>query len=218
MEKTITVKGTGRISVQPDLTIVSLTLKSIDTDYEKAMQNAAEKLSALQSALNDIGFAKEDLKTANFSVKTEHKSVRNRFGDYESVFNGYSCVQRLKLEFDFDTKMLSKVLSAIATCISEPQLNVEFSVKDKTAVNDALLESAAINAKKKAEILAKASGVVLGELIRIDYNWSEIDIYSGTGCEMEDDLVRCFSKPMEVDITPEDLEVSDSATFVWAIK
>ena len=61
MEKTITVKGTGRISVQPDLTIVSLTLKSFNKDYEKAMQNASEKLSALQNALNDIGFAKEDL-------------------------------------------------------------------------------------------------------------------------------------------------------------
>ena len=215
MEKTITVKGTGRISVQPDLTIVSLTLKSLNKDYEKAMQNASEKLSALQNALNDIGFAKEDLKTANFSVDTERKSIRNKFGDYEYVFNGYSCVQVLKLEFDFDTKMLSKVLSAIATCISEPQLNVKFSVKDKTAVNDALLESAAMNAKKKAEILTKASGVTLGELIRIDYNWSEIDIYSGTGYEMESDFL---GKPMEVDITPENIEVGDSATFVWAIK
>ena len=38
MEKTITVKGTGNISVTPDLMIVSLTLKSIDKIYDKAME------------------------------------------------------------------------------------------------------------------------------------------------------------------------------------
>lgn len=120
MEKTITVKGTGSVSVQPDLTIVSLTLKSLDKDYEKAMQYASEKLSALQSALENIGFAKDDLKTTSFNVNTEYESVRDKNGNYKSVFEGYACVQGLKLEFDFDTKVLSKVLSAIAACISEP--------------------------------------------------------------------------------------------------
>ena len=113
MEKTITVKGTGNISVQPDLTIVCITLKSFDKDYEKAMQYASEKLSALQNALSSIGFDKDDLKTTNFNVNTEYESIRDKSGNYKSVFEGYSCVQGLKLEFDFDTKVLSKVLSAI---------------------------------------------------------------------------------------------------------
>ena len=37
----------------------------------------------------------------------------------------------LKLEFDFDSQRLSKVLGAIAVCIAEPELNVQFTVKDK---------------------------------------------------------------------------------------
>lgn len=216
MEKTITVKGTGSVSVQPDLTIVSLTLKSLDKDYEKAMQYASEKLSALQSALENIGFAKDDLKTTSFNVNTEYESVRDKNGNYKSVFEGYACVQGLKLEFDFDTKVLSKVLSAIAACISEPQLNIRFSVKDKAAVNDALLESAAANAKKKAEVLTKASGVTLGELISINYNWAELDIYSDTRYEMEEKCM-CAPSSINMDIPPDDIEVGDSATFVWSI-
>lgn len=66
---------------------------------------------------------------------------------------------------------LSLALSAIAGCLSHPQLSVAFTVKDATAINEAMLRSAAANAKKKAEILCEASGVTMGDLIAIDYNW-----------------------------------------------
>ena len=41
MDRTITVKGTGNVSVKPDLTIISFTLKSIDKNYDKAMEDAS---------------------------------------------------------------------------------------------------------------------------------------------------------------------------------
>ena len=71
MERTITVKGTGSLSISPDMTVVSLTVKSTDKEYDKAMQQAGEKLSALQGALAGIGFEKSSLKTSNFNVNTE---------------------------------------------------------------------------------------------------------------------------------------------------
>ena len=33
---------------------------------------------------------------------------------------------------------------------------------------------------KKAEILCEAASVTMGDLIAIDYNWGELDIYSHT--------------------------------------
>lgn len=216
MEKTITVKGTGNISVTPDLTIVSLTLKSVDKNYDKAMETASKKLTDLQKAITAIGFEKTAIKTTRYNVTTEYDSIRDKSGNYQTIFVGYACVQGLKIEFDFDTKVLSKVLSAIAGCISEPELNIRFSVKDKAAVNDALLESAVANAKKKAEILTKASGVKLGELLAINYSWAELDIYSDTCYEMEEKCM-CAPNAIDMDITPDDIEVGDSATFIWAI-
>ena len=44
-------------------------------------------------------------------------------------------------------------------------------MKDATAINEEMLRSATANAKKKAEILCEASGVTMGDLIAIDYNW-----------------------------------------------
>lgn len=85
-------------------------------------------------------------------------------------------------------------------------------------VNAALLENACVNAKAKAGILAKASGVTLGDLISIDYNWGELHLFSQTQYDMEDDCMRMASAaPTSIEIEPDDIDISDSVTFVWEI-
>ena len=96
---------------------------------------------------------------------------------------------------------------------------MQFTVKDKGAVDAALLQSACANAKAKAEILTKASGVTLGELVSIDYNWGELHLYSPTHYEMEADcLMKICAAPTAMDIEPDDIDISDSVTFVWETK
>ena len=125
---------------------------------------------------------------------------------------------RLKISFDFDTKVLSKALGTIAGCIAEPELSISFTVKEPSAVNEALLKSATINAKKKAEILCEASGAKLGELVNIDYNWGELNIYSRTSYDMEMDCLKtCAPAPRSIDIEPDDIDATDTVTFVWQI-
>ena len=219
MNRTITIKGIGKLSLKPDLTVVSLTLKTVRAGYDKAMDKAAKHLEQLRSAIAEIGFTKDDLKTTSFDVGTEYENERDKNGNYKQIFVGYQVTHGLKLEFDFDSQRPSKVLGAIAVCIAEPELNVQFTVKDKEAVDAALLDSACANAKAKAEILTKASGVTLGELVSIDYNWSELHLYSLTHYEMDPPcMARASAAPTAMDIEPDDIDVSDSVTFVWEIR
>lgn len=213
MERTVTVKGTGSLKLKPDLTVIRFELVTVDKSYDKAMRDSSDKLDELRQTLRGIGFSKDDLMTAGFNVRTKSRSRRDKNGDYVSVFEGYCCVHSLKLSFDFDSERLARVLSAITGCIAEPDLNIGFTVKDKNAVNEALLESAARNARKKAEILTKASGVELGELITISYNCEEFEFTSPTIYEN----AVCADKCAFADIEPDDIDVSDTATFVWSI-
>lgn len=218
MNKTITIKGIGKLSLKPDQVVVLLTLKATDKNYDKAMNTAAKHLEQLRGALVGIGFTKDDLKTTNFNVGTEYESERDKNGNYKRIFIGYSVTHKLKLEFDFDSQRLSQTLGAIAACIAEPELNVQFTVKDKESVNAALLENACVNAKANAGILAKASGVTLGDLISIDYNWGELHLFSPTQYDMEDACMRLSSAaPTSIEIEPDDIDISDSVTFVWEI-
>lgn len=217
MARTITVKGIGKVSARPDFVVLSMTLQSNHIDYDKAMEMAASHIQHLNETLAAIGFEKGSVKTTNFNVRTDYDRVKDRNGNYKSVFNGYEVTHNLKLSFDFDMGRLSQALAAIAGCLSHPQLSVAFTVKDATAINEEMLRSATVNAKRKAEILCEASGVTMGDLIAIDYNWGELDIYSHTRYDCCEDAML-MAAPTSIDIDPDDIDVSDTATFVWEIK
>ncbi|MCD7818757.1 MAG: SIMPL domain-containing protein [Lachnospiraceae bacterium] len=218
MARIITVKGIGKVSARPDYVVISMSLHSKNKNYDRAMELASQNIQHLTETICAIGFQESDLKTADFSVRTEYKNVRDNSGTSTRSFNGYVVDHDLKLEFDFDTKKLSQALSAIAGCLSDPDLSIRFTVKDATAVNEEMLRSAAINARWKAEILCDASGVELGQLLSIDYNWGELDIYSHTGYMVAEECMPYGAAPRGIDIEPDDIDVSDTATFVWEIK
>lgn len=219
MPRTITVKGMGRVTTAPDYVVISMSLEAHERDYEATMELAAKKIEQLNASLEEIGFEKKSVKTTNFNVRTDYERERDRNGNYKSVFNGYICSHRLKVEFDFDTKRLAQTLYAISRCLAQPELSISFTVKDPSAVNKELLKSATINAKEKAQILCEASGVELGQLLTIDYNWGELNIVSHTDYMLEE---KCMAMPVgglaDMDIEPDDIDVSDTATFVWEIK
>ena len=218
MARTITVKGIGKVSAKPDQVVLSMTLESKHKDYDKAMGMAASHIQHLNETLYSIGFDKGSLKTTSFNVQTDYGRVKDRYDNYESVFRGYEVTHHLKLAFDFDMDRLSQALAAIAGCLSHPQLSIAFTVKDATAINEEMLRSATINAKRKAEILCEASGVTMGDLIAIDYNWGELDIYSHTRYDCCEEAIAPMAVGATIDIDPEDIDVSDTATFVWEIK
>lgn len=216
--KTITVKGTGSVTVRPDYVVLSMALETKNLDYESAMREAADRIEQINKSLSSIGFEKESVKTTDFNVRTDYESKKDRNGNYYQVFNGYVVNHRLKIAFDFDTKLLSRVLGAVASCVAEPELSISFTVKEPSAVNEAILKSAAENAKRKAEILCAASGTKLGELVKIDYNWGELNIYSRTDYDMESDCLKaCALAPYSLDIEPDDIAATDTVTFVWQI-
>lgn len=216
MARTITVKGIGKVSAKPDYVVLPMTLESKYKDYNKAMDMAANHIQHLNETLFSIGFEKGSVKTTNFNVCTDYDRVKDRNGNYQSVFCGYEVTHNLKLAFDFDMGKLSQALSDIASCLSRPQLSVAFTVKNVTTINEEMLRFATANAKKKAEILWEASRVTMGDLIAIDYNWGELDIYSHTRYDCCEDAMPLMAK--SIDIDPDDIDVSDTATFVWEIK
>ena len=155
-----------------------------------------------------------------FDVQTRYENVKDRQGNYKREFAGYACSYRLKLAFDFDSKQLAKVISAVADCGAKPELSIAFTVRNPSAVSEKLLISATENARAKAEILCKASGSTLGQLLNIDYNWGELNVYSRTSYEVEDctQPLMSMSKCAAPEIEPVDIDVTDTVAFTWEIQ
>lgn len=214
--RTITVKGIGAVSVKPDLIVLRLSMETAEYEYDAAMKAAAEKIDFLNKALEAAGFEKKSAKTADFRVRADYDRLNDGKGNYTSVFMGYKCRHELKIEFDFDTKRLAKALSEISKCIAKPEISIDFTVKDSSAVSGELLKAAVKNAREKAEILCAASGAKLGELLSIDYNWGELHLYSATDYDVEDKCMMLGAAD-DMDIEPEEIKARDTATFAWEI-
>lgn len=214
--RTITVKGIGAVSVKPDLIVLRLSMETAEYEYDAAMKAAAEKIDFLNKALEAAGFEKKSAKTADFRVRADYDRLNDGKGNYTSVFMGYKCRHELKIEFDFDTKRLAKALSEISKCIAKPEISIDFTVKDSSAVSGELLKAAAKNAREKAEILCAASGAKLGELLSIDYNWGELHLYSATDYDVEGKCMMLGAAD-DMDIEPEEIKTRDTATFAWEI-
>ena len=214
MERTITVKGVGSASAKPDQVQITLTLHAKSPVYEKAVEMAAIQLDAITASLMPCGISKGDVKTTRFGADAEYGQKKDSHGNDTRVFTGYRCEHRLVLAFGFDTQVLAQVLNALAGCKAHPELSIQFTVKDPNALKKDVLAAAAADAGEKAEILAKASGVRLGELQRIDYSWSEISLYSDTEYSVPTGAMAC---ERAMDLEPDDVRLNDAVTFVWAI-
>jgi uncharacterized protein YggE len=211
MERTVTIRGTGHFKGAPDAVCVSFSIVSRNSEYAEAMKLSASRQKKLIKALGQANFKAKDLKTTDFSVRTETKEL-DRYGVKKYVFDCYAITQKFKLSFDIDHKRLGVVLKAISESTADPNLSISFYIKDENIVRDALFASAAENARKSAEVLCKSSGAKLGDLITISYDWSELDIYSGG--RYSPDAFACSEAP---GIHPDDVHVSESVRFVWKI-
>ncbi len=216
MERTITVRGIGTASVKPDYIAVTLNIVSTDLEYTKSVENANKRIELLQKAVISSGFAKEDLKTLSFNVRTNYEGETDENGRYHNVFAGYVCRYTLKLSFDMDAKRLADTLTAISDSGANAEFSIQFTLKNSEIISEELLKSATENARRKAEILCEASGAKLGTLLKIDYDWTDINVFSASAYTMERErgIVAAGAVP---EFEPEDIKSRDSAAFVWEI-
>ena len=213
----IVVKGIGNAAAIPDIIKLSINIEVNNSDYEKVMSQSSEMLDNLKAAVMSAGHDAKDLKTIRFNIDAKYKKYREQTGQIQRL-TGYTCYHYLELEFSLDMQLLGATLGAIADCRAKPRFSIRFSVKDPGIVTERLLENAVENAKRKAEILAKSASVTLGAIQRIDHSWSEHQFYSPTNYLLCENTIPKYAESMALDIVPEEIDLSDTVTVVWAIE
>ena len=220
MEKTIRVTGTGKVSIKPNITIINLDFSNVLPTYEDALKASTVDVSAVKDAIAKAGIDRDTLKTTSFSVDAHYESYRDEKGNYKSKFNGYEYHQSLRFKFDIDNKLLGRVLYLLSTIDVEPRFRIGYGVKNAEDAKNELLGNAITDAKKKAEIISKAAGVELDEIVDINYSWIDIE-FNSRSYDLQPEVMMCNSvldAGYDIDIEPDDIEKSDNVTLVFKIK
>ena len=220
--RTIRVTGKGRLKVKPDTTRITISLEGTWPEYGETLRHSSQDTERLKDVLSAFGFERSDLKTLNFNVETEYESYKDK-GTYKQRLIGYRFTHMMKVEFPSDNDRLGKVLYALANCPLKPEFRLSYTVSDPEAAKNDLLGKAVTDAKEKASVLTQAAGVTLKDIQSIDYSWGEIDFEYRPMNRMlmaDEYLARPMaaeSPSYDMDIEPDDIEVSDTVTVLWEI-
>lgn len=163
-ERFITIQGFGSISAVPDKATLS---GGVTTDAETAADALASNsaaLNAVLAALKDAGVEAKDIQTSNFSVQP-------RYGDYSKSapsglpkIEGYQVSNTVSVRVN-DLERLGPLLDTMVTSGANTINGISFEVTGSNEKRDAAREAAVADARRKAELFAKASGVKLGRVM-----------------------------------------------------
>ncbi len=220
--RTIKVTGKSQMKVKPDMTRITIFLEGICKEYGETLCKSAQDTDNLREIFSKFGFEREELKTISFNVDTEYESS-GEYGSYKKSFIGYKFRHTIKVEFESDNERLGKIMYALANCLMKTKFRISYTVKEPEAVKNELLSKAIRNAKEKAEVLTSASGVSLKDIQNIEYSWGKIDfefmsISSAYLYEEENKYnMKNNSDSYDIDIEPDNINVSDTVTIIWEI-
>lgn len=220
--RTIRVTGKGQIKLKPNMTRISITLEGTYPEYSETLRHSSEDTEAIKDLLTEYGFERSDLKTLDFSVDTEFESYKEH-GAYKQRFIGYKYHHLMKVEFDSDNERFGRVLYALANSQLRPEFRISYTIKDQETAKNQLLGKAVSDAMEKADALARAARVVLKDIQSIDYSWGHINFEVHPMNRMlvaEEGLAlpMAASGTYDMDIEPDDIEVSDTVTLLWEIE
>jgi len=164
---TITVGGSGSISVVPDRASFDFTVETRGATAALALGRNAAETTAVVGALKAAGVADSDLQTSQVSLSPQTSEDGTRV-------LGYVASNTLTAETSIARAgaLVDAAVGAGATGVSGPSL----SRSDEQALTDEALKDAVANAHEKAAALASAAGLTLGKAKTIVEGESEAPI------------------------------------------
>lgn len=159
----IVVIGEGSISAAPDYAEVNGGVTTRAKSVKEATDANSKLMAAITSALQDAGIAGKDIQTSRFSIQPVYTPADPH---NESKLAGYSVSNQVNVTIR-DISKAGDILDRLATAGVTNVGNIEFLHSDPSKLLDQARAAAVADAKRKAEIYAKASGIALGRVVWI---------------------------------------------------
>jgi uncharacterized protein YggE len=162
-EAAIVVSGEGNISVAPDYAQVRAGVVTRGKTAAEATDANARQMTAVIAALTSAGIARDDIQTAQFSVQPVYALPQP---GSEQKLTGFSASNQLTIKVHDIAKVGDVLDKAVAAGASDVG-NITFLHSDLSKVRDQAREAAVADARRKAELYARAAGLKLGDVVWI---------------------------------------------------
>jgi uncharacterized protein YggE len=157
----IWVNGEGKVTVVPDVAILSLGVEAQAATVAQAQSEASTAMAAVVSELKAGGVAEKDIKTQHFSIYPVRRWVPDK---EEEVLIGYRVNNMITAKVR-EVENTGTIIDAVARAGGDNIRidNIGFTVDDPAPYYKEARAKAMADAKDKAEQLADSARVKLGE-------------------------------------------------------
>ncbi|MCX6784351.1 MAG: SIMPL domain-containing protein [Candidatus Komeilibacteria bacterium] len=164
-QPTVVVTGEGKVTVKPDVAIMSFGLVSQNVSLNQAQKDNTEKMNNfLKSLKKDFSVDEKDIQTSNYQM-----NPRYDWRDGRQTLVGYEVNQNVAVKI----RNLEKV-GELAALAGQSQLNqvgdLRFTIDDPEKARTEARAKAFAQIKEKAKALSEVSGIKLGKIISLQEN------------------------------------------------
>jgi hypothetical protein len=167
----ISVTGEASISVPPDLAQLDAGVASDGKTAREASEANNTAMAKVLAALKTAGIEEKDFQTSRLSLQPQYAPNRS----VPSAIVGYRASNRVTVKLH-DVGKVASVIDALVGAGANDIGNVNFTVSKASELLDQAREKALADARRKAEIYAKAAGVTLGAPLSISEGGTPVPI------------------------------------------
>jgi len=170
----ISVTGEANVSVAPDQAQIDGGVTSDAKTAREASDANNAAMGKVLLALKGAGIEEKDYQTLRLSLQPQY--AQNRAAP--SPFVGYRASNRVTVRIR-DVAKVANVIDVLVGAGATDIGGINFTVSQASKHLDEAREKAIADARRKAEIYAKAAGVTLGEPISISEEGAPVPLYRG---------------------------------------
>lgn len=161
----ITVRGFGEAAGTPDVAYVTLGIEIRNEDLNTAMDEADSGMTAIIDSLYALDIPAEDIQTLDFSVWSEESRGPEGPALDASRFYRVTNIVRVTLR---DTNLVQSAIDAAVTAGANRIHGITFGLDNPAALEADARIDALDDARERAQQIADALGVTLGDPIVVN--------------------------------------------------
>jgi uncharacterized protein YggE len=156
------VSGEGSVRVRPDVAILTAGVEATGPDLARVTRDTNARMRKLLAALSEAGVAEKDVQTTRHDVQVERPWKNDRPGP----ITGYTVNDEVRVTVR-NLERLGPALDRVTAAGANALRGLTFEKDDPNPERARALAAAYAAARVKADALAKAAGVTLGDILQV---------------------------------------------------
>ena len=202
----ITVNGEATVSAAPDLAQIDAGVANDAKSAKEASDANNAAMGKVLLALKGAGIAEKDYQTSRLSLQPQYGQNKSTGG---SPVVGFRASNRVTVKIR-DVTRVAGIIDTLVSAGANDIGNISFEVTLASKLLDDAREKAVADARRKAEIYARATGVTLGVPLGISEGGGPVPLFK---TRMAEPMARATAA-----VAPGEETLSVTVNVSWAIK